>query len=65
MSKKNSKFKDDYQAVFLLSCFVGHPVSYKRGGGRRRKRRRYSMGKGGVRISRGGKRRVWERRGGG
>ena len=26
MLKINSKFKDDFQFVLLLSCFVGHPV---------------------------------------
>ena len=26
MSKINSNTKDDFQVVFLLSCFVGHPV---------------------------------------
>ena len=26
MSKINSKIKDDFQVVLLLSCFVGHPV---------------------------------------
>ena len=28
MSKINSKIKDDFQVVLLLSCFVGHPVLY-------------------------------------
>jgi len=27
MSQIYSKFKDDFQAVVLLSSFVGHPVS--------------------------------------
>jgi len=27
MSQINSNTKDDFQVVFLLSCFVGHPVS--------------------------------------
>ena len=26
MSKINSKIKDDFQVVLLLSCFVEHPV---------------------------------------
>ena len=26
MSQINSNTKDDFQVVFLLSCFVGHPV---------------------------------------
>ena len=26
MSQINSNIKDDFQVVFLLSCFVGHPV---------------------------------------
>ena len=26
MSQINSKIKDDFQVVLLLSCFVGHPV---------------------------------------
>jgi len=26
MSQINSNTKDDFQAVLLLSCFVGHPV---------------------------------------
>ena len=28
MSQINSNTKDDFQVVFLLSCFVGHPVCY-------------------------------------
>ena len=28
MSPINSKIKDDFQVVLLLSCFVGHPVSF-------------------------------------
>ena len=27
MSQINSNTKDDFQVVFLLSCFVGHPVT--------------------------------------
>ena len=27
MSQINSNTKDDFQVVFQLSCFVGHPVS--------------------------------------
>ena len=26
MSQVNSKIKDDFQVVLLLSCFMGHPV---------------------------------------
>ena len=26
MSQINSNTKDDFQVVFLFSCFVGHPV---------------------------------------
>ena len=29
MSQINSNTKDDFQVVFLLSCFVGHPVVLK------------------------------------
>ena len=28
MSQINSKIKEDFQVVLLLSCFVGHPVFY-------------------------------------
>ena len=28
MSQINSNTKDDFQVVFLLSCFVGHPVCH-------------------------------------
>ena len=38
MSQINSNTKDDFQVVFLLSCFVGHPVlKYTRLSGRLRK----------------------------
>jgi len=29
MSQINSNTKDDFQVVFQLSCFVGHPVDGK------------------------------------
>ena len=29
MSQINSNTKDDFQVVFLWSCFVGHPVPGK------------------------------------
>ena len=30
MSQINSNIKDDFQVVLLLSCFVGHPVDFRK-----------------------------------